>query len=460
MYLTELVSHERESIQGQLHHTRCIYNALADVKPEVEATIKMGRKLVEAAAVPDPGVTSANIDSLKELFNVLGAQVTEARGNLEKALEVSDSLMTRVGEVMAWLEEAELELAESKGKVETGLLEAKVGQMKQMKVRVRELLAVKAEFLSLASDPSLLGGLGELLAGLEARWSKVKGLLEEELSESNEAEEVELPELALDLETGSTSSLSGIESREASEQAEEGAALQEFREVFQEVSGWLDSAEKQLERARRASEDRQLEEQVAVLRPKVESLGTMAVRVAEQFSSQREDVHGEMVSLGGRWEAVVSKIEPGFSLVEVEQIKTTISQMVIPPSTLVQATTVPDEEEIMTLAEEQLPDLEEHVTSPAKVLEQGARSSSKEKSKSPPPTLPKPRWYVESMQAKRNGSNIPVRQVSNEDSILRHLCLLQVVVTSATLPSPRWSPASPPTVVVQPELVKQPLPTR
>merc|ERR1719192_1560143 len=98
----------------------------------------------------------------------------------------------------------------------------------------------------------------------------------------------------------------------------------------------------------------------------------------------------------------------------------------------------------MTLAEEQLPDLEEKVTSPAKVVEQGSRSSSKEKSKSPPPTLPKPRWYVESMQAKRNGST-PVRQV---------------VVTSATLPSPRWSPATPPTVVVQPEVVKQPLPTR
>ena len=242
----------------------------------------MGRKLVEAGAVPEPGLTSANIDSLKELFNVLGAQVTEARGNLEKAQEVSDSLMTRVGEVMVWLEEAELELAESKGMVEAGLLEAKVGQMKQMKVRVRELLAVKADFLSLASDPSLLGGLGELLAGLEARWSKVKGLLEEELSESNEAEEeVVLPELALDLETGSTSSLSGMESREASEQAEEeGAALQEFREVFQEVSGWLDSAEKRLERAtRRASEDRQLEEQVAALRPKVRSVIVSLVNV-------------------------------------------------------------------------------------------------------------------------------------------------------------------------------------
>ena len=376
----------------------------------------MGRKLVEAGAVPDPTLTTTNIDSLKELFNVLGAQVTEARGNLEKALEVSDSLMTRVAEVMTWLEEAELELGEAKGKVEAGLLEAKVGQMRQMKVKVRELLAVKAEFLSLASDPSLLRGLSELMAGLETRWSKVKGLLEEELSESNEAEEVELPELVLDkLDNKSTSSLAGVESREVLEQAEEeGAVLHEFREVFQEVAGWLDSAEKQLERARRASEDRQLEEQVVLLRPKVESLGTMAVRVAEQYSSQREDVHGEMVSLGGRWEAVVSKIEPGFSLVEVEQIKTTISQLVIPPAALVQATSVPDKEEIMTLAEEQLPDLEEQVTSSPQ--KETSRSSSKEKSKSPPPTLPKPRWYVESMQAKRNG-NTPVRQVDKRYSV-------------------------------------------
>ena len=115
MYLTELVSHEPEAIQGQLHHTRCIYNALADVKPEVESTIKMGRKLVDLEAVPEPAATSANIDSLKELFNVLGAAVTEARGTLEKALEVSASLMSRVGVVLDWLGEAERELGEVKG---------------------------------------------------------------------------------------------------------------------------------------------------------------------------------------------------------------------------------------------------------------------------------------------------------------------------------------------------------
>ena len=54
---------------------RCIYNALASLKPEVEAGIKMGRKLVETQAVAQPDQTSQDIDRLKELFNVLGAQV-------------------------------------------------------------------------------------------------------------------------------------------------------------------------------------------------------------------------------------------------------------------------------------------------------------------------------------------------------------------------------------------------
>ena len=49
--------------------------ALADIKPEVEATIKMGRRLVETRAILDPPTTSKNIDSLKELFNLLGSQV-------------------------------------------------------------------------------------------------------------------------------------------------------------------------------------------------------------------------------------------------------------------------------------------------------------------------------------------------------------------------------------------------
>ena len=48
---------------------------MADIKPEVESTIKMGRKLVEAGSVTDCPDTTRKIDALKELFNVLGAQV-------------------------------------------------------------------------------------------------------------------------------------------------------------------------------------------------------------------------------------------------------------------------------------------------------------------------------------------------------------------------------------------------
>ena len=139
MYLTELVSHEPEAIQGQLHHTRCIYNALADIKPEVEATIKMGRKLVETGSVPDPNTTSSNIDDLKELFNVLGAQVTEARGNLEKALGVADTLICLLGEVMGWLENTE-EVLETDRAHNT--VKERIGEMKDMKRKVREILSV------------------------------------------------------------------------------------------------------------------------------------------------------------------------------------------------------------------------------------------------------------------------------------------------------------------------------
>ena len=63
---------------------------------------------------------------------------------------------------------------------------------------------------------------------------------------------------------------------------EEGQQLHEFRAAFHEVSSWLDQAERKLERERRESEDRKLGEQ---LRPKVENLGAMAVRIVERFTS-------------------------------------------------------------------------------------------------------------------------------------------------------------------------------
>ena len=221
-------------MQGQLHHTRCIYNALADIKAEVEATIKLGRKLVEGGSLPDPSTTTANIDSLKETFNMLGAQVTEARGNLERGLEVAESLAGLLATLFSWFTETENLLAAGPG--QDRLLQA-VTEMKDLKGTVRRILAVKTEFVSLCGDPSLLAGLRETLAALEQRWSDVKVGLEDVVALG----ESELGDLSLD--TG--------EHRLQSPPEEGGAAvarLQQFRVAFQEVRGGLEQAEQGLER--------------------------------------------------------------------------------------------------------------------------------------------------------------------------------------------------------------------
>merc|ERR1719427_745897 len=67
--------------------------------------------------------------------------------------------------------------------------------------------------------------------------------------------------------------------------------------------------------------------------------------------------------------------------------------------------------------------------------------------KTPPPTLSKPRWYVESLQTSiisSPPSSLPVKQV---------------VVTSTTLPSPR-SLAPPPSTLIHPQVTTEPSPTR
>lgn len=80
IYLTDLASSEVEGIQGQLHHAKCIYNALSDIKPEVENVIKMGRKLVDSDAIENGPALTKKIDALKADFNEVGAQVRESSG--------------------------------------------------------------------------------------------------------------------------------------------------------------------------------------------------------------------------------------------------------------------------------------------------------------------------------------------------------------------------------------------
>ncbi|RZF36538.1 hypothetical protein LSTR_LSTR016485 [Laodelphax striatellus] len=108
--LLELASDDPEGIQGQLKHCMRFYQTLSDIKAEVENVIKTGRKLVEEGSVSDPAMYTARLDSLKQLYNKLGSQITESKGNLEKALDLSRALQEDIPALTTWAESVENEL--------------------------------------------------------------------------------------------------------------------------------------------------------------------------------------------------------------------------------------------------------------------------------------------------------------------------------------------------------------
>ncbi|XP_024942886.1 dystrophin, isoforms A/C/F/G/H isoform X6 [Cephus cinctus] len=87
--LLELSSEDPEAIEGQLKHCLRFYQTLSEIKSEIESIIVTGRMLVEDRNVPEPEKFSKRIDTLKELYNKLGLQITESKSTLESALELS-----------------------------------------------------------------------------------------------------------------------------------------------------------------------------------------------------------------------------------------------------------------------------------------------------------------------------------------------------------------------------------
>ncbi|XP_047359609.1 dystrophin-like isoform X11 [Vespa velutina] len=87
--LLELSSEDPEVIEGQLKHCLRFYQTLSEIKSEIENIIVAGRKLVEERSVSEPEKFSKKIDTLKELYNKLGLQITESKSILETALDLS-----------------------------------------------------------------------------------------------------------------------------------------------------------------------------------------------------------------------------------------------------------------------------------------------------------------------------------------------------------------------------------
>ena len=398
--------------QGQLHHTQCMYNALANIKPDVEATIKMGRKLVQRNGVQDPDSTTSNIDNLKELFNVLGTQVTEGRNNLEKALNISETLMYLLKTILTWLEDTEKAINDRK---EGEDLRSKVAEMKAMKNNVIELLSVKTEFISLCGDPSLLSVLKEELSIIETKWSKVKVLVESVCFGSSAEDSACLSFNSDNLEHRNKSPLTD-------HSPDESSRLRKFREVFQEISLWLEDVEDLVDDE---EVNTRLNNEIGIYKPKLDSLGSMAVEIADKYSSHKGDIIKEVKSLQQRWISIVEqngKSGNSNDIFNEDEITTLPEEPDLCHSSNLKRSFPVDSFAVYKASDSNLDSSNkfQKSSSPAEDIEEIKEA------KVPPPTLPKPQWYVEAMRAKTLSPE-PVQQV---------------VVTASTLPTPLSPPSS------------------
>lgn len=103
LYLTELASAEKEGIEGQLHHARCIQNALMDIKPEVGHLLKIGRKIIEGESFEKKMELKEKVDALEKDYNDAGCEVVQATRKLNEALELSEKLHSLTTSLDNWL---------------------------------------------------------------------------------------------------------------------------------------------------------------------------------------------------------------------------------------------------------------------------------------------------------------------------------------------------------------------
>ncbi|XP_031782469.1 dystrophin, isoforms A/C/F/G/H isoform X4 [Nasonia vitripennis] len=108
--LLELATEDPEAIERQLKHCLRFYQTLSEIKSEIESIIVAGRKLVEEENVADPDKFSKRIDTLKELYNKLGMQISESKSNLESALELSRDMYKQMSYINMSIESINKEL--------------------------------------------------------------------------------------------------------------------------------------------------------------------------------------------------------------------------------------------------------------------------------------------------------------------------------------------------------------
>ncbi|XP_014615296.1 PREDICTED: dystrophin-like [Polistes canadensis] len=166
--LLELSSEDPEAIEGQLKHCLRFYQTLSEIKSEIENIIVAGRKLVEERSVSEPEKFSKKIDTLKELYNKLGLQITESKSILETALDLSRDIYKSLSFMNISLDSINKELDAQKNMLDLPVNAIYVREtltevLPKLNAVKDKLLKSQDEFLKLC-DPSYLEQLKEKLS--------------------------------------------------------------------------------------------------------------------------------------------------------------------------------------------------------------------------------------------------------------------------------------------------------
>ncbi|XP_052744311.1 dystrophin isoform X5 [Bicyclus anynana] len=151
-----------DAVRAQLRTCLRFYRTLSEIKSEVESIIKTGRKMVEEKAVTEPQEFSKKIDMLKELYNRLGAHVTESKTKLETALLTAREIQNDLQSLTSWLH--------GLGNVGKQTLELEMSRMEAIKDKLN---ANYVEF-GKNCDQVYLQSLREQIDDINTRWDNLK----------------------------------------------------------------------------------------------------------------------------------------------------------------------------------------------------------------------------------------------------------------------------------------------
>ncbi|XP_066451998.1 utrophin isoform X3 [Eleutherodactylus coqui] len=166
----------------QKHMDGCmkLYKTLSEVKLEVETVIKTGRQIVQKQQTDNPKLMDEQLTALKLLYNDLGAQVTEGKQDLERAIMLSVKLRKESASLSEWLTatESELILKSTTDNVCSDL-DVEISWAKNV---LKELERRKADVNSVTESSAALqclvegseNILEEKLCVLNAGWSRVR----------------------------------------------------------------------------------------------------------------------------------------------------------------------------------------------------------------------------------------------------------------------------------------------